>query len=110
MIHPDLYNHPELSRYIVVFVDSLGNLSKLDFPKYKAPNPIQIKSIIVNGFEEFNGITKTNYTINEFKLDLIKVMESRLKSVNSAGNSIDNDTCRKIVNAINEEINFIKKL
>lgn len=109
-VHPDLYSHPELSRYIVVFVDSLGNLSKLDFPKYKAPNPIQIKSIIVNGFEEFNGISRTDYTINEFKQDLINVMRRRLKSVNSAGNNLDNDTCRKVVNAVNEEINFIKKL
>ena len=109
-VHPDLYNHPELSRYIIVFVDSLGNLSKLDFPKHKAPNPIQVKSIIINKLEEFNGISRTDYTINEFKQDLINVMRRRLKSINSAGNNLDNDTCRKVVNAVNEEINFIKKL
>lgn len=113
-VYPDHFKRPELSKFILVFLDpNIGDLLKMEFKMNSKPNSIECRDIIINNLQEYKGVRREKYSIDEFKKDLVMAVQSYINYVNvSSFNFIKNDQKlqQEIINSINDEIDFIKKL
>ena len=117
-VHPDYAHKPQLSKYILVFLDpETDDLMKMEFSAYyknpNKPNPLEIKKIIMDDLQEYKGVKREKYPMDEFKKDLVMAMQGKLGSLDvcSVRGVVDtNEDKAKVTNAINEEIDFIKRL
>ena len=113
-VYPDQFKRPELSKFILVFLDPESeDLLKMEFKMNNRPNVIECRNIVNNNLQEYKGVKIEKYPIDEFKKDLVITIQSFINYVNvSSFDFIKNDQKlqQEIINSINDEIDFVKRL